>query len=55
MFSESHNDQRRRISNRAAADRFRDRDNTAGIGNNSAEIGNGAAGIVNISANMISC
>ena len=29
----------------ATADRLRDRDNAAGIGNNSAEIGDGAAGI----------
>ena len=38
-----------------AADRLRDRDNAAGIGNNSAEIGNGAAGIVDIAANVIPC
>ena len=46
MFSESRNDRRRRIGVRAAADRLRDRDNAAGIGDNSAEIGDGAAGIV---------
>ena len=55
MFSESHNDRRCRISDRAAADRLRDCDNDAGIGNNSAEIGNGAAGIVDITANVIPC
>ena len=55
MFSESRNDRRRRIGDRAAADRLRDRDNSAGIGDNSAEIGDGAAGIVDIAANMIPC
>ena len=55
MFSESRNDRRRRIGNRAAADRLRDRDNAAGIGDNSAEIGDGAAGIVDIAANVIPC
>ena len=53
----------------AAADRLRDRDNVAGIGDNSAEIGDnsaeigdnsaeigdGAAGIVDIAANVIPC
>ena len=39
----------------AAADRLRDRDNAAGIGDNSAEIGAGAAGIVHIAANVIPC
>ena len=39
----------------ASADRLRDRDNAAGIGDNSAEIGNGAAGIVDIAANVIPC
>ena len=39
----------------ATADRLRDRDNAAGIGNNSAEIGDGAAGIVDITANVIPC
>ena len=48
MFSESRNDQRRRIGDRAAADRLRDRDNAAGIGY-------GAAGIVDIAANVIPC
>ena len=37
MFSESRNDRRRRIGDRAAAVRLRDRDNAAGIGDNSAE------------------
>ena len=55
MFSESHNDRRRRIGDRAAADYLRDRDNAAGIGDNSAEIHDGAAGIVDISANVIPC
>ena len=62
MFSKSRNDRRRRISDRAAADRLKDRDNAAGISdnsaeisNNSAEIGDGAAGIVDIAANVISC
>ena len=56
MFNES------RIDDRAAADRLRDRDNAAGIGDssaeigdNSAEIGDGAAGIVDIAANVIKC
>ena len=43
------------IGDGAAADRLRDRDNVAGIGDNSAEIGDGAAGIVNIAANVIPC
>ena len=50
------------IGDRAAADRLRDRDiaawignNSAGIGDNSAEIGDGAAGIVDIAANVITC
>ena len=62
MFSESRNNRRRRISNRASADRLRDRDNAAGIGvnsaeigDNSAEIGDGAAGILDITANVIPC
>ena len=55
MFSESRNDRRRRIGDRAAADRLRDRDNAVGIGDNSAEIGDGAAGIVDIAANVIPC
>ena len=67
MFSESRNDRRRRISARGAADRLRDRDNAAGIGDNSteigdnsteigdnsAEIGDGAAGIVDIAAKVV--
>ena len=36
MFSESRNDRHRHISDRAAADRLRDRDNATGIGDNSA-------------------
>ena len=62
MFNESRDDGRRRIDDRAAADRLRDRDNAAGIGNNSSEIGDnsakigdGAAGIVDIAANVIKC
>ena len=62
MFNESSIDRRRRIDDRAAADRLRDRDNAAGIGDNSAEIGDnsaeigdGAAGIVDIAANVIPC
>ena len=55
MFSESRNDRRRRIGERAAADRLRDRDNAAWIGDNSAEIGDGASGIVDIAANVIPC
>ena len=39
----------------APADRLRDRDNAAGIGDNSAEIGDDAAGIVAIAANVIPC
>ena len=55
MFSESRNDRRCRIGPRAAADRLRNRDNAAGIGDNSAEIGVGTAGIVDIAANVIPC
>ena len=55
MFSQSRNDRRRRIGDSAAADRLRDRDNAAGIGDNSAENGDGAAGIVDIAANVIPC
>ena len=55
MFSESRNDRRRRIGDRAAADRLGDRDNAAGISDNSAEIGDCAAGIVDIAANVIPC
>ena len=41
------------IANRAATDCLRDRDNTAGIGNNSAQIGDDTAGIVDIAAKVI--
>ena len=53
MFSESRDDRRRRIGDSAAADRLRDRDNAAGIGDNSAEISDNAVGIVDIAANVI--
>ena len=67
MFSESRNDRRRRIGDRTAADRLRDRDNATGTGDNSAEIGDysaeigdssaeiddDTAGMVDISANVI--
>ena len=46
IFSEPRNNRHRRICNRAADDRLRDRDNAAGIGDNSAEIGNGAANVI---------
>ena len=39
----------------ATADRLRDRDNAAGIGDNSEEIGDGATGIIYIAANVIPC
>ena len=52
MFSESRNDWHRRIGDRAATDRLKDRNNGAGIGDNSAEIGDDAAGIVDISAKV---
>ena len=55
MVSKSHKDRRRRIGDRAAADRLKDRDNTAGICDNYTKIGDGAAGIVDIAANVISC
>ena len=55
IFSESRNDRRRRIGVRAAADRLRDRDNSAGIGDNSAGIGDGAGGIVDIAAIVVPC
>ena len=45
MFSESHNDQYRRIGDRADANRLRDRNNVAGIGDNSAEIGDNSTEI----------
>ena len=54
MIRGSRNDRRCRIGDRAAANRLRDRDNAAGIGNNSAEIGDDAAGIVDIASNVIS-
>ena len=52
MFSESHNDRRRRIGDSTAADHLRDGDNAAGIGDNSAEI---ATVIVDIAGNVITC
>ena len=52
IFSEWRNDWRRRVDDRAAADRLKDRDNAAGIGDNSAEIGDDAAGIVDIAAKV---
>ena len=55
MFSESRNAWCRCIGDREAADRLRDLENAAGIGNNSTEIGDGAAGIVGIGANVIRC
>ena len=55
MFNESRNNRHRRFCDCAAADRLRDCDNDAEIGNNSAEIGDGAAGIVDIAANVIPC
>ena len=55
MFSESRNDRNRRIGDRAATDRLRDRDNSAGIGDNSAEIGDSTAGIIDIATNVIPC
>ena len=61
-LEESHNDRGRRIGEREAVDRLRDRDNAAGIGDNSAEIGDNyaeigdnSAGIVDIAANVIPC
>ena len=52
IFSKWRNDRRRRINDRAAADRLKDRDNATGIGNNSAEIGDDAAGNVDIAAKV---
>ena len=52
MFNESRNDRRRHIDDRAAADRLRDRDNAAGIGNNSAEISDNCAEIGDNSAEI---
>ena len=43
MFSKSRNDRRRRIGDRAAADRLRNRDNAVGIGVNSTGIGDNSA------------
>ena len=39
----------------ATANRLRDRNNAAWIGDNAAEIGDGATGIVNIAPNVIPC
>ena len=55
MFIESRNDRHCCIGDRAATDHLRNRDNTAGIGNNSAEIGDDAAWIVDIAAKVIPC
>ena len=56
MFSESCNDRHclRDLDN-GIADRLRDLDNSAGIGDNSAEIGDDAAGIVDITPKVIQC
>ena len=43
------------IATAATADRLRDHDKGAGIGNNLAEIGDNAAGIVDIAAKVIPC
>ena len=43
------------IGDCAAADRLRDRDNSAGIGDNSTEIGDDTAGIVDIAVKVIPC
>ena len=43
------------IGDHAAADRLRDHDNAAGIGDNSAEIGDDTAGIVDMVAKVIPC
>ena len=55
MFSKSRIDRQHRIGDCAAADRLRDRNNTAGTGDNSAEIGNDVVGIIDIAANVIPC
>ena len=55
MFSESRNDWRRRIDDRACADHLRDRDNATWIGDNSAEIGDDAAGIIDITVKVTPC
>ena len=52
---ESRNYRHYRIGDRAAANRLRDRDNAALIGDNSAEISDGTAGIVDITLNVIPC
>ena len=52
MFSKWRNDRSRRIGDRAAAERLRNRDNATGIGDNSAEIGNNSAEIGDISAEI---
>ena len=39
----------------ATAERLRDCDNAAGIGDNSEEISDSTAGIINIAANVILC
>ena len=52
MFGKSHNDRRRRIGNRTAANHLKDCDNAAGIGDNSAEIGDNSAEIGNNSAEI---
>ena len=43
------------ITDRVAADRLKDCDNTAGIFDNSAEISDNAAGIGDIAAKVIPC
>ena len=53
MMRDLHNNRQRHIDDRASADRFRDRDNAAGIANNSTEIGDDAAGIIDIAAKVI--
>ena len=57
MISESSNDRHHPIGVTASvpADRLRDRDNPAEIGDNSAETWDGAAGIVDIAVNVIPC
>ena len=55
MFSESRNDRHQAIANRAATNRLRDRNNSAGISNNFAEICDDAAGIVDNATKVIPC
>ena len=43
------------IGDHATADRLRDRDNAAGIGDNYAEIGDDTVGIVDIAAKVFPC